>query len=140
MEWKTKLIRIVIITWIIYGLSTFLTSRSFLAPIVLDQLIIVLIGFIFLVSPIKVKNIVAYALLILGFIGLTSINEQSLTVLSSFGEMNDGINNWLTYRDEVGIFSLIALSGAFIYHSILLIKKEFLWKGIVVGVFYLFFI
>lgn len=140
MEWKTKLIRIVIITWIIYGLSTFLMSRSFLAPIVLDQFIIVLIGLIFLVSSIKVKNIAAYALLVLGLLGLTSINEQSLTMLSTFGEINDEINSWLNYRDEIGLFSLIALSGSFIYHTILLMKKEFFWKGIVVGVFYLFFI
>jgi hypothetical protein len=115
-------------------------SRSFLAPIVLDQFIIVLIGLIFLVSSIKVKNIAAYALLVLGLLGLTSINEQSLTMLSTFGEINDEINSWLNYRDEIGLFSLIALSGSFIYHTILLMKKEFLWKGIVVGVLYLFFI
>jgi hypothetical protein len=115
-------------------------SRSFLAPIVLDQFIIVLIGLVFILSSFKVKHIGAYALLIIGFIGLTSINEQSLTVLSSFFDMNSEINSWLNYRDEVGLFSLIALSGAFIYHTILLIKTEFLWKGIVIGVFYLFFI
>lgn len=140
MEWKTKLVRLVLITWFVYALVSFFANGSLLSPLVLDQIIVSLIGLLFLVTSFNVKHIWAYLSLVLGFVSWTLINEQVLLVFNTYGISIESLNKILNYKDELAFAGLLFFTIAFIYHTVLVLAQENRRKGIVIGLFYLVFL
>lgn len=140
MEWKSKLVRIVIITWFVYALASFFASGTLLSPVVLDQLVITLIGVVFAVTSFKLKHIFSYISLVLGLICWTLINEQVLLVFNTYGVSFESLNAILDYKDVFALSGLLFLTISFVYHTILVFKQENKLKGWLIGGFYAVFL
>jgi hypothetical protein len=118
MERELKIVVIVFLTYLIFGLTTFFQTGSLITPIILTKIILVLLAFIFLLMNLKEQDywILVYALF--GFIAFASTDDFVISYLS---KKIDGFELFFT---ETNFFNWLSF---FVFFSFLFAAILFFW-------------
>lgn len=122
MERELKIVVLVFLTYLIFGLTSFFQTGSLITPIFLTKVILVLLALIFLLMNLKEQNnwILLYAL-----IGFTAFAFTDDFVISYLAQKIDGFEKLFTETDLYNWLSF-CLFFSFLFYSVLFywLKKK----------------
>jgi hypothetical protein len=122
MERELKIVVLVFLTYLIFGLTSFFQTGSLITPIFLTKVILVILALIFLLMNLKEQH---YWILVYALIGFTAFAFTDDFVISYLSQKISGFEKLFTETDLFNWLSF-ALFFSFLFFAILFfwIKKK----------------